>query len=86
MTSFKFTGVRINRDYYVEIDDRRYKVTHYTWTASKWQPAGERWTVHSGVGIHAYVHECDPAKPTYKRVVAAVQAALAAPADQQVAA
>ena len=48
-----------------------------TWVAPPTE--GESWAVYSTVGIHSGVHECAPEKPTYKRVVAAVKAAIASP-------
>ncbi len=46
-------------------------------TAPEWTKGYEAWRVQSPVGIHYGVKDCDPDKPTYKRVVAAVKAALA---------
>jgi hypothetical protein len=66
---------RASATFHVEVDGKDYQVTHARWNASRWQAAGEHWRVLSRVGIHGAAHECDPAKPTFKRVIAAVQAA-----------
>lgn len=72
--------------YYLEdglVSPILYKVVHHTWDANKWHPAGETWTVFGSQGQHAYIRQCDPDKPTYKRVLAALKAILAAPAVAQ---
>lgn len=66
---------RIRRTYHIEIDGKDYTVHHEISGPTGWQPTGsEHWRVIARQGIHAGVRECDPNKPTFKRVVAAVQA------------
>ncbi len=62
--------------YRVEVDDKPYEVIHDVWTKSLWREAGEHWRVLAAVGIQQACRECDKTKPTFKRVVAAVKAAL----------
>jgi hypothetical protein len=74
--------VHINRvdrvtTYFATVKGTEYKAVHRAWgSAGPQHPAGERWHVWSHQGSHRYQRECDPEKPTYKRVVAAVKSAI----------
>jgi hypothetical protein len=70
------TFKRVTHVYAIALDDKEYKVTHESWRGTAWQQQGEQWEVLSYRGNHATAY-CDPDKPTYKRVVAAVKDALA---------
>lgn len=73
--------------YRVEIDRKVYRVVH-GWSMNYHQPfhergdgRTERWSVYASRGAWGE-RECDPAKPTYKQVVAKIQEYLAELAER----
>jgi hypothetical protein len=64
---------RITSTYGVTVDGHDYRVTCDRWGGTPWNPEKcERWTVIVSNNDRC----CDPDKPTFKRVVTAVKAAL----------
>lgn len=78
----KIESSHTTTEYYVTDGGVRYKVTHRTWSPNpQWRidynkPADGDWNVLAAQGVHAYTRQCDPDKPTFKRVVAAVKELL----------
>jgi hypothetical protein len=73
--------MRINRKhsvYYVEVDTKPYKVGVGVWRDPRSKEIRVDWSVSGSQGIHTYARHCDPNGATFKRVVAAMRAALPA--------
>ena len=64
---------RIDNVYRITYGEHDYRVVHCIWAANSWHHRGESWNVYASNNDR----ECDPTKPTFKRVVAAVKAVLA---------
>ena len=85
MTIVKFAWEHFTHDFTLQVDGKDYRIIHAidTRPKTKWSAAGrtERWIVQSRVGIHAAAHNCDPEKPTYKKIVKIAQRVCGVPAS-----
>ena len=61
------------KEFWATVNGKPYHVVQKFWSANNSRGPGERWEVYSYIGANYGKKECDPDKPTYQRVLAAVR-------------